>query len=148
MGLPFTHLAETELGKAIAFNIVMLGALQQLTGVVGGPALADAVRRRLPAKIVELNLKALKLGHDGGRGRGAARPARAAPSPRAGNARSGVSLVIIVAGVVGLAVATFFLVELLVDSLRRRQFLDIGIAAGVVVLTVWLLFTYGDSLLE
>jgi hypothetical protein len=49
---------------------------------------------------------------------------------------------------VGLAVATFFLVELLVDSLRRRQYLDIGIAAGVVVLTVWLLFTYADSLLQ
>ena len=59
-----------------------------------------------------------------------------------------MSLIIIVAGVVGLAVATFFLVELLVDSLRRRQYLDIGIAAGVVVLTVWLLFTYGDSLLQ
>ncbi len=59
-----------------------------------------------------------------------------------------MSLIIIVAGVVGLAVATFFLVELLVDSLRRRQFLDIGIAVGVVVLTVWLLFTYGDSLLQ
>ncbi|MGZ4199074.1 MAG: 2-oxoacid:acceptor oxidoreductase family protein [Thermoleophilia bacterium] len=62
VGLPFTHLAETELGKAIAANIVMLGALQKLTGVIGAPALADAVRRRLPAKIVELNLKALKLG--------------------------------------------------------------------------------------
>jgi 2-oxoglutarate ferredoxin oxidoreductase subunit gamma len=63
VGLPFTHMAETELGKAIAANIVMLGAVQQLTGVVGAAALADAVRRRLPAKIVELNLRALKLGH-------------------------------------------------------------------------------------
>ncbi len=59
-----------------------------------------------------------------------------------------MNLLIIAAGVVGLAVATFFLVELLIDALRRRQFLDIGIAAGVVVLTVWLLFTYGDSLLQ
>jgi hypothetical protein len=49
---------------------------------------------------------------------------------------------------VGLAVATFFLAELLVDAVRRRQFLDIGVAAGVVALTVWLLFTYGDSLLQ
>jgi hypothetical protein len=45
-----------------------------------------------------------------------------------------VSVVIVLAGVV--------------DALRRRQFLDVGIAAGVVVLTVWLLFTYGDSLLQ
>ena len=64
VGLPFTHLAETELGKAIAANIVMLGALQELTGVISAEALEDAVRRRLPAKIVELNVRALKLGHD------------------------------------------------------------------------------------
>src|ERR1035437_5615675 len=64
VGLPFTFLAETELGKAIAANIVMLGALQQLTGVIRADALEDAVRRRLPAKIVELNIRALKLGHD------------------------------------------------------------------------------------
>ena len=59
-----------------------------------------------------------------------------------------MNVVIIVAGVAGLAVATFFLVELLADAVRRRQFLDIGVAAGVVALTVWLLFTYGDSLLQ
>ena len=59
-----------------------------------------------------------------------------------------MNVIIIVAGVVGLAVATFFLAELLVDAVRRRQFLDIGVAAGVVALTVWLLFTYGDSLLQ
>ncbi len=84
VGLPFTHLAETELGKAIAANIVMLGALQELTGVIGADALADAVRRRLPAKIVELNLKALKLGHDGAAqaGRGASRPRRAVATGR------------------------------------------------------------------
>jgi 2-oxoglutarate ferredoxin oxidoreductase subunit gamma len=62
VGLPFTELAETRLGKAIAANIVMLGALRELTGVVGAEALADAVRRRLPAKIVDLNLDALQLG--------------------------------------------------------------------------------------
>ena len=59
-----------------------------------------------------------------------------------------MSLAIIVAGIVGLAVAAFFFVELLVDALRRRQFIDVGVAAGVVALTVWLLFTYGDSLLQ
>ena len=62
VGLPFTELAEVELGKAIAANIVMLGALQALTGIVGAEALGDAVRRRLPAKIVDLNVRALELG--------------------------------------------------------------------------------------
>ncbi len=59
-----------------------------------------------------------------------------------------MNIAIVVAGVIGLAVATFFLVELVVDALRRRQFIDVGIAAGIVVLTVWLLFTYGDALLQ
>jgi hypothetical protein len=59
-----------------------------------------------------------------------------------------MNLAILVAGIVGLAVAAFFFVELLVDAFRRRQFIDVGIAAGVVVLTVWLLFTYGDGLLQ
>jgi len=35
-----------------------------------------------------------------------------------------------------------------IDALRRRQFVDIAVAAAVVVVTVWLLFTYGDSLLQ
>jgi 2-oxoglutarate ferredoxin oxidoreductase subunit gamma len=64
VGLPFTEIAEAELGKAIAANIVMLGALAELSGLVDGAALAAAVRHRLPARIVELNLKALQLGHD------------------------------------------------------------------------------------
>ena len=87
VGLSFTQLAETELGKAIAANIVMLGALQALSGVVDAEPLADAVRRRLPAKIVELNLKALQLGRDaaqqasgGTRRRSKARGPAAAPA--------------------------------------------------------------------
>jgi 2-oxoglutarate ferredoxin oxidoreductase subunit gamma len=64
VGLPFTELAEDELGKAIAANIVMLGAVSQLSGLVDADALADALRRRLPARIVELNLRALQLGRD------------------------------------------------------------------------------------
>ena len=59
-----------------------------------------------------------------------------------------MNVVITVAGLAGLAVAVYFLAELVVDAVRRRQFLDIGIAAGVVVLTVWLLLTYGDALLQ
>jgi uncharacterized membrane protein YeaQ/YmgE (transglycosylase-associated protein family) len=59
-----------------------------------------------------------------------------------------VNAIIIAAGVVGLAVAAFFLVELVIDAVRRRQFFDVGVAGAIVVLTVWLLFTYGDSLLQ
>jgi 2-oxoglutarate ferredoxin oxidoreductase subunit gamma len=63
-GLPFTEVAESELGKPIAANIVMLGAVSQLSGLVDFDSLADALRRRLPARIVELNLRALQLGRD------------------------------------------------------------------------------------
>ena len=59
-----------------------------------------------------------------------------------------MNVVITVVGLAGLAVAVYFLAELVIDAVRRRQFLDIGIAAGVVVLTVWLLLTYGDALLQ
>jgi hypothetical protein len=59
-----------------------------------------------------------------------------------------VNIVIAVAGIAGLAVAVYFLAELVIDAVRRRQFLDVGIAAGVVVLTVWLLLAYGDALLQ
>jgi len=88
VGLPFTHVAEAELGRAIAANIVMLGALQALTGIVTAEQLADAVRRRLPAKIVELNLRALELGREraaaGGRKRRSATPrARRVTAPAA-----------------------------------------------------------------
>ncbi len=59
-----------------------------------------------------------------------------------------MSLIIVIAGVAGLAVAAFFLAELVVDALRRRQFLDVGVALAVAAFTVWLLFTYGDALLQ
>ena len=59
-----------------------------------------------------------------------------------------MNVVLVVAGVVGLAVAAWFFIDLLIDALRRRQYVDIGIAAAVVVATVWLLFAFGDRLLQ
>ena len=59
-----------------------------------------------------------------------------------------MNLIIAIAGLAGLAVAAFFFVELVVDAVRRRQFLDVGIAVAIATLTVWLLFTYGDALLQ
>jgi threonine/homoserine efflux transporter RhtA len=59
-----------------------------------------------------------------------------------------VNVAIVVAGVVGLAVAAFFFGELVIDAGRRRQVLDIAVAVAVVVATVWLLLVYGDALLQ
>jgi hypothetical protein len=59
-----------------------------------------------------------------------------------------MNVVIVVAGVIGLAVAGIALVELWVDAARRRHFVDIGVALAVVALVVWVLIAYGDRLLR
>jgi hypothetical protein len=60
----------------------------------------------------------------------------------------GVNLVILVAGIVGLVVAGYGFVALTIDAWRRRQYLDIALAAGVAIAIVVLLIAYGDRLLR
>jgi 2-oxoglutarate ferredoxin oxidoreductase subunit gamma len=50
-----------ELGNPLAANMVMLGAVQALTGVVKAEALATSITDRFPRR-KELNLKALQRG--------------------------------------------------------------------------------------
>jgi 2-oxoglutarate ferredoxin oxidoreductase subunit gamma len=81
VGVPFTELAEQRLGKTIAANVVATGAVQALTRVVGRRELTAAVKRRVPARFLDLNLDALRLGFAAVE---EARPGRrrtAAPSP-------------------------------------------------------------------
>jgi hypothetical protein len=59
-----------------------------------------------------------------------------------------VNVVIVVLGAVGLVAAAYFLVDLMRDAVRRRQWLDIVVALAFVVATVWLLFTYGGRLMQ
>ncbi len=59
-----------------------------------------------------------------------------------------VNLVIVIAGIVGLVVAGYGFVTLSIDAWRRRQYLDIVLAAGVGVAIVALLIAYGDRLLR
>lgn len=59
---PFTAVAERELGRAIAANMVMLGFVAALTGVVGLPALKRAVAAGAPAGTEALNLRAVERG--------------------------------------------------------------------------------------
>jgi 2-oxoglutarate ferredoxin oxidoreductase subunit gamma len=73
--LPMTDIAEFRLGKKIVANMVMLGALSAITGLVSFEALEGAVRGTVPQKTVELNLAALKEGFQEG-----AKLAGAAPS--------------------------------------------------------------------
>lgn len=55
---------------------------------------------------------------------------------------------ILIAGVVGLAVAGYGLVTLALDAGRRRQYLDIVLAVALVVVVVYVLITFGDRLLR
>ncbi len=59
---PFLELALKEFGNGGAATIIGLGALVQLTRIVPMEALIEAVRRRLPPKVRDLNVEALQAG--------------------------------------------------------------------------------------
>lgn len=60
--LPITKIAEETTGRRIAANIVALGIIVGLTGVVSRKAIEAAVRARAPKGTEALNLKALQAG--------------------------------------------------------------------------------------
>lgn len=60
--LPITHTAQEGLGKTLFANIVALGAIARITGVVSIASLTRAVLNRVPKGTEELNDKAIKMG--------------------------------------------------------------------------------------
>ncbi len=62
ISLPFTSAARKELKKEVVANIVALGALVTLTGVVSLKSLEAALMNRVPPGTEELNRKALDIG--------------------------------------------------------------------------------------
>lgn len=62
VSLPLTEMAEKNTGRAVVANMVALGALVGLTGVVPEQSLIDATMERIPKGTEELNMKALQLG--------------------------------------------------------------------------------------
>jgi 2-oxoglutarate ferredoxin oxidoreductase subunit gamma len=64
---PLTSMAREVAGRAIVANVVGLGVLVGLTGIVSREALEAAVRGRAPRGTEELNLKALAAGFDAAR---------------------------------------------------------------------------------
>jgi 2-oxoglutarate ferredoxin oxidoreductase subunit gamma len=62
IALPFTQIARQELGKEMVANIVALGALAGISGVVAVESLEKAVLARVPAGTEELNRRALAAG--------------------------------------------------------------------------------------
>jgi 2-oxoglutarate ferredoxin oxidoreductase subunit gamma len=61
-----TRIAEEELGHSLFANIVMLGALSAITGVVSLSALDKTLDGNVPAKTLDKNRSALKKGHEVG----------------------------------------------------------------------------------
>ncbi|GAM09308.1 2-oxoglutarate synthase subunit KorC [Geobacter sp. OR-1] len=59
-----TNTAKNEVGREIVTNIVALGAMVALTGVVSKEAAEKAVLSRVPEAFLELNKKAFNLGYD------------------------------------------------------------------------------------
>jgi 2-oxoglutarate ferredoxin oxidoreductase subunit gamma len=64
--VPFTRMAE-ELGRKIVANIVMLGALTALGGVVKYESMKESVLSSIPRGTEELNISAFDKGYEFGR---------------------------------------------------------------------------------
>jgi len=61
-GFPFVDLARHEIGVAMVANVISLGAICELTGIVSKKGLTEVVKMRAPKGTEEKNLKALELG--------------------------------------------------------------------------------------
>ena len=65
--LPIMRMAKEDIGREIVANVVALGAMIGLTGVVSKDAGEQAVLRKVPEAFKELNKKAYNLGYEKGR---------------------------------------------------------------------------------
>jgi len=61
-GLPFTRLAREEAGHVMVANVIALGAIAGLTGIVSHEALVKAVLARAPRGTEDKNRKAVEIG--------------------------------------------------------------------------------------
>ena len=62
--IPITKIAVEEAGKPLFANIVALGALAKITGIVDFDTVKKCVAKRVPPSTVEANMKALQAGYD------------------------------------------------------------------------------------
>ncbi len=63
-GLPFTRLAREEAGHIMVANVVALGAICALTGIVPKDKLTEAVLARAPKGTEDRNRKAIDIGYE------------------------------------------------------------------------------------
>ncbi|MCI0514613.1 2-oxoacid:acceptor oxidoreductase family protein [candidate division KSB1 bacterium] len=65
--IPIIKLASEKVGKALVANIVALGIITALTGVISIEAMEQAILARVPRGTESLNLKAFRLGLEEGK---------------------------------------------------------------------------------
>ena len=65
--VPITETAKKEAGREMTANIVALGVIVGITGVVSEEAIKEAVLDRIPAGTEEMNIKALSAGLKAGK---------------------------------------------------------------------------------
>lgn len=63
-GFPFIRLAREKVGHPMVANVIALGAIAELTGIVTREALKTVVKARAPRGTEEKNLKALQVGFE------------------------------------------------------------------------------------
>ena len=61
-GLPATQIAHQTFGRDVVANVIMLGCLAGLSGVVSPDSLRRAISESVPPKTVDMNLKAFEEG--------------------------------------------------------------------------------------
>jgi 2-oxoglutarate ferredoxin oxidoreductase subunit gamma len=75
-GVPAMRVAESVFGRDVVANVIMLGCLAGLSGVVSPDSLRRAISESVPPKTVDMNLKAFEEGRS--RAAGRERPADSA----------------------------------------------------------------------
>ncbi|MHA1144831.1 MAG: 2-oxoacid:acceptor oxidoreductase family protein [Candidatus Helarchaeota archaeon] len=60
--IPATKIATEELKMGVVANVIMLGALAAITGVLSKDAARKTVQSSVPSRFLDINLKALEIG--------------------------------------------------------------------------------------
>jgi len=64
LSFPIIETARKELGKTIVANIISLGMITEITGIVTHEAIEKAVLARVPQAFLDLNKKAIQIGFE------------------------------------------------------------------------------------
>lgn len=64
IGLPFTTMAQDDLGLVQAMNTIVLGTCSFLLPFADPERMKDSLRQALPAKIIDINITAFDMGYD------------------------------------------------------------------------------------